>query len=225
VWGTRRQPPRLNLAKGGARHEAKLTYAQPALTSRLKPERSRTRTCRSSPNSRASCDSRLACCARMRSGWRSAALRCGLREPLCASSVKTSTAREEEHGVVRARVSFKLPVQSVATPQAARRWAHPPCGHFKIQSCSCLGLLSMWRLSTGGFGGERERERGTCLLTSRTTRLVPSSHTSQLSAPRAARGRQPRVGAPRALGSECAGGGGTFVLHARMMHAAAVPEH
>jgi hypothetical protein len=29
--------------------------------------------------------------------------------------------------------------QSVATPQAARGCARPPCGHFKIQSCCCLG--------------------------------------------------------------------------------------
>jgi hypothetical protein len=27
----------------------------------------------------------------------------------------------------------------VATPQAARGWAHPPCRHFKNQSCCCLG--------------------------------------------------------------------------------------
>ena len=42
---------------------------------------------------------------------------------------------------------FWLPVapverQSVATPQAARGRACPPCRHFKIQSCCCLGLLS-----------------------------------------------------------------------------------
>jgi hypothetical protein len=30
----------------------------------------------------------------------------------------------------------------VATPQAARGWARPPCRHFKIQSCSALSLLS-----------------------------------------------------------------------------------
>jgi hypothetical protein len=29
--------------------------------------------------------------------------------------------------------------RSVATPQAARGWARPPCRHFKIQSCCCLG--------------------------------------------------------------------------------------
>jgi hypothetical protein len=29
--------------------------------------------------------------------------------------------------------------QSVATPQAARCWARPPCRHFKTQSCHCLG--------------------------------------------------------------------------------------
>jgi hypothetical protein len=29
--------------------------------------------------------------------------------------------------------------RSVATPQAARGWARPPCRHFKIQSCYCLG--------------------------------------------------------------------------------------
>jgi hypothetical protein len=28
-----------------------------------------------------------------------------------------------------------LKQQSVATPQAARGWAYPPCRHFKIQSC------------------------------------------------------------------------------------------
>jgi hypothetical protein len=28
--------------------------------------------------------------------------------------------------------------QSVATAQAARGWTHPPCGHFKNQSCYCL---------------------------------------------------------------------------------------
>jgi hypothetical protein len=29
--------------------------------------------------------------------------------------------------------------QSFATPQAAREWAHPPCRHFKNQSCCGLG--------------------------------------------------------------------------------------
>ena len=29
--------------------------------------------------------------------------------------------------------------QSAATPQFARRRAHPPCRHFKNQSCCCLG--------------------------------------------------------------------------------------
>jgi hypothetical protein len=29
--------------------------------------------------------------------------------------------------------------QSVATPQAARGWARPPCRHFKSQSCCCVG--------------------------------------------------------------------------------------
>jgi hypothetical protein len=29
--------------------------------------------------------------------------------------------------------------QSVATPQAARGWARPPCRHFKLQSCARLG--------------------------------------------------------------------------------------
>jgi hypothetical protein len=29
--------------------------------------------------------------------------------------------------------------EGVATPQAARGWAHPPCRRFKIQSCCCLG--------------------------------------------------------------------------------------
>jgi hypothetical protein len=28
--------------------------------------------------------------------------------------------------------------ESVATPQAAKGWAHPPCRHFKIQSCLSL---------------------------------------------------------------------------------------
>jgi hypothetical protein len=32
--------------------------------------------------------------------------------------------------------------QSVATPQAARGWAHQPCTHLKIQSCCRLGLFS-----------------------------------------------------------------------------------
>ena len=30
--------------------------------------------------------------------------------------------------------AFKL-AERVATPQVARGWAHPPCRHFKIQSC------------------------------------------------------------------------------------------
>ena len=29
--------------------------------------------------------------------------------------------------------------QSVATPQATRGWARPPCRHFKTLSCCCLG--------------------------------------------------------------------------------------
>jgi hypothetical protein len=41
-------------------------------------------------------------------------------------------------------LGFGLPAvrgerQSVAAPQAARGWAHPPCRHFKTQSCFCLG--------------------------------------------------------------------------------------
>jgi hypothetical protein len=32
--------------------------------------------------------------------------------------------------------------RAVATPQAARERAHPPCRHFNNQSCCCLGLLS-----------------------------------------------------------------------------------
>jgi hypothetical protein len=32
--------------------------------------------------------------------------------------------------------------QSVATPQAARGWARPPCRHFKNQSCCCVGSAS-----------------------------------------------------------------------------------
>jgi hypothetical protein len=44
---------------------------------------------------------------------------------------------------VRHPASFRLPAggeqQSVATPQAAREWARPPCRPFKIQSWLCLG--------------------------------------------------------------------------------------
>jgi hypothetical protein len=36
---------------------------------------------------------------------------------------------------------------SVATPRAARGWTHPPCRHFKIQSCDRLGSAFEWRLS------------------------------------------------------------------------------
>jgi hypothetical protein len=32
-------------------------------------------------------------------------------------------------------------VASVASLQTARGWARPPCEHFNIQSCCCLGLL------------------------------------------------------------------------------------
>ena len=35
--------------------------------------------------------------------------------------------------------------RAVATPQAARERAHPPCRHFNNQSCCCLGLLSQLR--------------------------------------------------------------------------------
>jgi hypothetical protein len=47
--------------------------------------------------------------------------------------------------------------QSVATPQAARGWIHPPFTHFKIRSCSLLPWLS-----SGGFPNPRTRnqERG-----------------------------------------------------------------
>jgi hypothetical protein len=37
--------------------------------------------------------------------------------------------------------------QSVASLQAARGWSHPPCRHFKIQSCCCLGSA----FECGGF--------------------------------------------------------------------------
>ena len=37
-------------------------------------------------------------------------------------------------------LGFQFPAtQSVAAPQAARGWAHPPCRPCKIQSCFCLG--------------------------------------------------------------------------------------
>jgi hypothetical protein len=44
----------------------------------------------------------------------------------------------------RPRLGFRFPApcgekQSVATSQAARGWARPPCRHFKIQSCFCVG--------------------------------------------------------------------------------------
>jgi hypothetical protein len=29
-------------------------------------------------------------------------------------------------------------------PTAVRRWARPPCGHIKIQSCCSLGSVSRW---------------------------------------------------------------------------------
>ena len=42
-------------------------------------------------------------------------------------------------GEVRLSKGFSRGQQSVATPQAARGWAHSPCRHFNIQSCCCLG--------------------------------------------------------------------------------------
>jgi hypothetical protein len=39
--------------------------------------------------------------------------------------------------------------QSVATPQAVRRWARPPYRHIKIQSCCCLGSGSRVRTHLG----------------------------------------------------------------------------
>jgi hypothetical protein len=49
------------------------------------------------------------------------------------------------HTADEAELGFRCPAassgeqQSMATPQAARGQARPPCSHFKIQSCFCLG--------------------------------------------------------------------------------------
>jgi hypothetical protein len=52
--------------------------------------------------------------------------------------------------------------QSVATPQSARGWTRPPCRHFNIQSCCCLGsafevaalqTLTLRLTCAGGRGG------------------------------------------------------------------------
>jgi hypothetical protein len=46
--------------------------------------------------------------------------------------------------------------QSVATPHAARGWPHPPCRHFKIQSCYSYGSVAavqtLARRPLGGAG-------------------------------------------------------------------------
>jgi hypothetical protein len=55
--------------------------------------------------------------------------------------------------------------QSVATPQAARGWAHPPCSHSKIQSCCCLGPaseLTTFQTLGQGLTGERRKARRRC---------------------------------------------------------------
>ena len=55
-------------------------------------------------------------------------LRCGPAAPRrrrCSWVLVSSSAGGDQH--------------SVATPQAASRWAHPPCRHFKHQSCFRLG--------------------------------------------------------------------------------------
>ena len=48
---------------------------------------------------------------------------------------------EPEHTVVEVTLALAKPLgfgfqhRSVTTPQAARGWSHPPCRHFKNQSC------------------------------------------------------------------------------------------
>ena len=54
--------------------------------------------------------------------------------------------------------------QSVATPQAARGWTHPPYRHFKIQSCFSLGCLQ---------GGGFSKQPCCTPLTARITSLAP----------------------------------------------------
>jgi hypothetical protein len=81
------------------------------------------------------------------------------------------------------RKRFGYTAQSVATPQAARERAHPPCRHFKIQYCCCLESAAVRRRWTtrgvqeAGGGGVRllvqrgadkhahgaRRERGGCI--------------------------------------------------------------
>jgi hypothetical protein len=62
---------------------------------------------------------------------------------------------------LRGRVSVAISAggeQSVASPQAARGWSHPPCRHFKNQSCCCLGsafqnLTALGRSGSASVGG------------------------------------------------------------------------
>jgi hypothetical protein len=71
--------------------------------------------------------------------------------------------------------------QSVATPQAARCWARPPCRHFKTQSCCCLGSANELPL----FGSQcsleslEDSECGCrqCICTSNATVLFDSTWT------------------------------------------------
>jgi hypothetical protein len=59
---------------------------------------------------------------------------------------------------------------SVATPQAARGWARPPCRHFNIQSC--LLLLPWGVLSKPFVGGELRRRRWRRLAAGRHASLI-----------------------------------------------------
>jgi hypothetical protein len=42
------------------------------------------------------------------------------------------------HQVRSAKRHRRVPCRAAERPQATRGWTHPPCGHFKIQSCCCL---------------------------------------------------------------------------------------
>ena len=74
-------------------------------------------------------------------------------------------------------LGFSLPAaggeqQTAATPQAARGWTPPPCRHFKIQSCCCLG--SAFEVAAFQFQASPRSQAATAELLGNLNRVTAS---------------------------------------------------
>jgi hypothetical protein len=74
-------------------------------------------------------------------------------------NARASHSTTPEEAVLTTSVS-SVESSSVATPQTARGWARPPCTHFNIQSCCCLGSASEVAAFQTLFGSPHSIVRG-----------------------------------------------------------------